>query len=289
MFELLVKPKRAERKPYEMFWVGLFYAALSLILVNLFFRTDTVLKDGAGLFLVLFTVIFCMPFVYFLIKLEEGKDVEISDSGKLIKEHSKAIKALIWMFLGFVVAFSIGYIVLGANGPANFNFQIKTYCAINSPHSVSNCLTEYGVITGSAVGQPLFLRIFSNNLQVLFFTLVFSIIMGAGAIFILVWNASVIAAAIGIFAKNGLFSLPCAYVRYLIHGVPEIAAYFIGALAGGIVSVAIIRKDLHDERMWGILQDALLLVIIAIAILIISGLMEVYLTPGITGFLGCNA
>ena len=288
MFEFLVKPKRAERRPYEMFWVGLFYASLSLILVNLFFRTDTVLRDGAGLFLVLFTVIFCMPFVYFLIKLEEGKDVEISDSGKLIKEHSKAIKALIWLFLGFVVAFSVGYILLGSNGPANFNFQVKTYCAINSPQDMTGCLSEYGILTGSAVGQSFFLRILSNNLQVLLFTLLFSIVMGAGAIFILVWNASVIAAAIGLFAKEGFFSLPCAYLRYLIHGVPEIAAYFVAALAGGIISVAIIRKDLHGERLWGILQDSLLLVIIAIGILIASGLMEVYLTPGIINFFRCG-
>ena len=128
-----------------------------------------------------------------------------------------------------------------------------------------------------------------NNLQVMFFTLIFSLVFGAGAIFILVWNASIIAAAMGIFAKEGLFQLPCAYVRYLFHGVPEIAAYFIAALAGGIVSVAIFRKDLHDERLWSILQDALLLIIVALIVLAISGLMEVYLTPGITSFVGCSA
>ena len=119
--------------------------------------------------------------------------------------------------------------------------------------------------------------------------LLFSLIFGAGAIFILVWNASVIAAAIGLFAKQGLFGLPCAYLRYLFHGIPEIAAYFVAALAGGIISVAIIRKDLREERLWGILQDSLLLFIIAIVILIISGLMEVYLTPGIISFFHCGA
>jgi len=38
----------------------------------------------------------------------------------------------------------------------------------------------------------------------------------------------------------------------MIHGIPEIVAYFIGALAGGIISVAIIRKDLRGD---GDLED----------------------------------
>ena len=87
----------------------------------------------------------------------------------------------------------------------------------------------------------------------------FSLLFGAGAIFILVWNASVIAAAIGIFAQGSLSQLPVAILRYMVHGVPEIAAYFIGALGGGIISVAVIRKDLRGEGMWKILQDSLIL------------------------------
>jgi uncharacterized membrane protein SpoIIM required for sporulation len=292
MFEMIMKPKRAERRPYEMFFIGLVYATISMLFVNFIFAKDTALREGSGLLLVLFTVLSCLPFVYFLIKLEEGKDVEISDSGRLIKEHSKAIFALIWLFVGIVVAFSIGYVLMdvaGQNPAESFNFQIKTYCAINSPQNYENCLGQYGLISGSATtSSNFFYRIFMNNLGVMLFTLVFSLIFGAGAIFILVWNASVIAAAIGIFAKQGLFHLPCAYVKYLVHGVPEIAAYFIAALAGGIVSVAIIRKDMRGERLWSILQDALLLVIVAIAILFVSGLMEVYLTPGITSFVGCG-
>jgi uncharacterized membrane protein SpoIIM required for sporulation len=65
----------------------------------------------------------------------------------------------------------------------------------------------------------------------------------------------------------------------MIHGVPEISAYFIGALAGGIVSVAVIRRDLRGERIWKVLQDALLLIIIGIIILFLSALVEVYITP----------
>jgi uncharacterized membrane protein SpoIIM required for sporulation len=281
MIEMLVKPKRAERRPWEMFFVGLFYASVSLILVTFVFGKDTILKEGSGLLIVIFTVIACLPFMYYIIKLEEGKDVEINGSGKLIKEHSKAIHALIWMFIGFLVAFSFWYLVLPEESAGqNFNFQIKTFCAINSPSSYGNCIEQYAIpATGAATSSNFFLQIFSNNVYVLIFTILFSLVLGAGAIFILVWNASVIAAAIGIFAKGNLSQLPLGLLRYMVHGIPEIGAYFVGALAGGIVSVAIIRKDLHGEGTWKILQDSLIMVIIAIIILVIAALMEVYLTP----------
>jgi uncharacterized membrane protein SpoIIM required for sporulation len=281
MIEMLIKPKRAERRPWELFFIGLFYASVSFLLVSFVFGKDFVLSGGSGLLLVIFTVISCLPFIYFIIKLEEGKDIEIDDSGRLIKEHSKAIIAMMWLFMGFVVAFSFWYIVLPEEAGQNFNFQIKTFCAINAAHNYDICIAQYGVpsLTGSATGMTTFLSIFSNNIYVLIFTLLFSLIFGAGAIFILVWNASVIASAIGIFAKGNMASLPAGVLRYMIHGVPEIAAYFVGALAGGIISVAVIRKDLRGEGTWKILQDALILIIIAVIILVIAGLMEVYLTP----------
>ncbi|MFH0808021.1 MAG: stage II sporulation protein M [archaeon] len=290
MIELLMKPKRAERRPWEMFFVGLFWASVSLLLVSIVFGKDSVLREGSGLLIVIFTVMCCLPFMYYIVKLEEGKDVSISDSGTLIKEHSKAVHALTWMFLGFVVAFSFWYMVLpwdigiatipGDSGN-NFNFQIKTFCAINSPSHFDYCIEQYGVpvTTGAATGSDAVLGIFANNIYVLIFTILFSLMFGAGAMFILVWNASVISAAIGIFAKGELSQLPLGLARYMIHGVPEIGAYFVGALAGGIVSVAVIRKDLKGEGTWRILQDSLLMIIIAIVILILAALMEVYLTP----------
>jgi len=65
------------------------------------------------------------------------------------------------------------------------------------------------------------------------FTLIFSLIFGAGAIFILAWNASVISAAIGIFTSYNINEIPIGLLRYMIHGFPEITSYFVTALAGG--------------------------------------------------------
>jgi len=282
MFEMLINPRKAERKSWEMFFIGLFYASLSLLLVNWIFAQDVVLAKYSGILIVTFCVIVSMPFIYYTIKLEEEKDLRIEGFFRILKEHSKALLAFMWLFFGFIVAFSIWYIVLPSEN--NFRAQIETYCMINRPANFNECIEQYGIkTTGRATGflttKERLIAIFTNNIYVLIFTIIFSLILGAGAIFILAWNASVIAAAIGIFSKSGLADLPFGIMRFMIHGSFEIVAYFIGALAGGIISVAVIKHDTRSEKFWGILQDSLNLVILAIIVLFIAALIEVFITP----------
>jgi uncharacterized membrane protein SpoIIM required for sporulation len=283
MLELLINPKKAERNPWELFFIGAFYASMSILLVNWIFAQDAVLSRYSGILIVTFTVMFSMPFVYFTIRLEERKISENSGMWKLIEEHNKAILALMFLFIGFVVAFSFWYIILSST--ENFRAQIETYCLINRPSSFNECVHQYGIkdfssTTGfaSSTKERLFL-IFANNVYVLIFTLVFSLIFGAGVIFVLAWNASVIAAAIGIYSKGQLSGMPMALTRYLIHGIPEIASYFIVALAGGIISAAVIKHEAGTDKFWEVLQDSIDLIILAIVILFLAALIEVYVTP----------
>ena len=165
-----------------------------------------------------------------------------------------------------------------------FNAQIGTYCAINSPGNVNGCISEYlpgsNAVTGAVSSGALqFASILENNLLVMMFTLVFSLLFGAGAIFILAWNASVISASIGIFAKSSLVDIPLGLARYMIHGFPEIAAYFVAALAGGIFGIGVARHGIKDKLFLKIAMHTAILIFISILLLVLAGLMEVYLTP----------
>lgn len=282
MLEMILSPRKAKRRPWEMFVVGLFYASLAILLVNWIFSQDPVLSKYAGILVVTFTVMFSLPFMYFLIRDEEEEDIKQDGLLRMLGEHSKAVYALMWLFLGFIVAFSFWYIMLSSN--QNFKAQIETYCAINRPTNFNECTEQYGMknpvkTAGFLTSSEKLFMIFANNIYVLIFTIVFSLIFGAGAIFVLAWNASVIAAAIGIFTKSNLSNLPLGLARYMIHGVPEILAYFIAALAGGIISIAVIKKDIRRDKFWNVLQDSLNLVIIAVVILFIAALIEVFITP----------
>ena len=124
-----------------------------------------------------------------------------------------------------------------------------------------------------------FLSIIENNVYVMIFTLIFSLIFGAGAIFVLAWNASVISAAIGIFTSYNIKEIPFGLLRYMIHGFPEIAAYFITALAGGIFGIGVIKNGIRNEKFLRIVENVVILLFISILILIIAAVIEVYFTP----------
>ena len=221
MFEMLINPKKAERKPWEMFFVGAFYASVSLLLVNWIFSSDSVLSKHSGILIITFTVMFSIPFMYYTIKLEEKRIAKSNSTFSLLSEHRRAIYAFMWLFLGFVLAYSFWYTLLPTAD--SFKTQIETYCQINSPSSFEVCVDQYisknlNSTTGFLTAKDRLFLIFTNNMYVLLFTLLFSLIFGAGVIFILAWNASVIAAAIGIFSEAKISYIPFAFLRFMIHG-----------------------------------------------------------------------
>jgi len=277
----LINPKNAGRKPWHMFLIGLIYASAATILVNWFFSRDAVLSNFSGMIVVTFTVMLSYPFMYFLMRKEESDD-ETADSFKSIwRVHKDAIYAFMWLFLGFVIAFAFWNILL--ENPDLFNAQIRTYCRINSPGDLEKCVSEYAFakssLTGAASSGMRFLIILENNVYVMISALIFSLIFGVGAIFILAWNASVISTAIGIFTKYKAAAIPFGLWRYLIHGIPEILSYFTTGLAGGIIGVGIIRYGISDSRTLKVVKNAIILLFIAIILLVIGAFIEVYITP----------
>lgn len=270
VLESLINPMKAEKSPLSMLIYGFIFASISIILSLLIFRNDP------SMVAVFITVMITIPLMYTTMKFEEGKDLEIKDEKTLLKQHWKALKFLIFLFFGFIIAYSLWFIFLPAETTQSlFSTQLSTISSINSKIS-GNLLINSGILV----------KIFMNNLKVMLFCLFFSLFFGAGAIFILTWNASVIGAAMGTFATEKLsifgtyfITLPLSLMRYMTHGVFEILAYFMAGLAGGIISVAIINNDLVGEHKKVILKDALDLIILAVGVLVIGAIVEVYVTP----------
>jgi len=220
--------------------------------------------------------------MYFLFKKEEENDEEVEGFFTVWKAHKDALWAFLWLFLGFILAFSIWYMVLSDSNL--FNAQVETYCAINSPGAISQCVAKYDInaqaaATGAATKEMRFLSIIENNIYVMIFTLIFSLIFGAGAIFVLAWNASVISAAVGIFTSYSIKDIPFGLLRYMIHGFPEVAVYFIAALAGGIFGFGVIKNGIKGPKFLRIVENVVILLFISIIILIIAAVIEVYFTP----------
>ncbi|MBS3143816.1 stage II sporulation protein M [Candidatus Woesearchaeota archaeon] len=270
VLESLVNPIKAEKNPLSMFIYGFIFASISIILALLIF------KEEASMVSVFLTVMITTPLMYSTMRFEESKDMKMRDERALLRHHWKALKFLIFLFFGFIVAYSLWFVFLPpSTTQILFHTQLNTISSINSKIS-GNLLVNSGIL----------LRIFINNFKVMLFCLFFSLFFGAGAIFILTWNASVIGAAMGSFATErlGLFGshligIPLSLMRYMTHGVFEILAYFMAGLAGGIISVAIINNDLMGENKKRILRDSVDLILLSIVFLIVGSIIEVFVTP----------
>ena len=68
-------------------------------------------------------------------------------------------------------------------------------------------------------------------------------------------------------------------LKYSLHGLLEILAYFVGGLAGGIISVAVIRHNFGTRKFERILWDASDLIIISVVVLVVAAILEVWVTP----------
>jgi len=294
VLESLTTPVSAERKPLQMFFIGIVYSSVAILLSLWIF------KDQASLVMVFLTVMACVPLIYHTIRLEEKKDKTPLTEKSLLKEHSRAIMFLTFLFVGFVISFAMWFTFLPTQlTQATFQTQIATINTINTQITSGTVISGEATnkITSNITSTTLFSRILLNNIKVLIFCLLFSFFYGSGAIFILTWNASVISAAVGTFIRNnlGAYAVQSGFLkigayfqivsigllRYFIHGIPEIIAYFIGGLAGGIISVAVIKHDFGGENFHKIMYDALSLSLIALALLFVAALIEVWITPAL--------
>lgn len=280
VLESLISPLKAERKPWEVFFLGLIFSSVA-IGISLW-----VLPQHSSMLMVFLTVAASIPLIYNIIRFEEKKDTVYHSERKLLSEHKKAIEAFVALFIGCLVSFSFWYLFSPADWlPLLFNAQEGAIVSVNA------------AFTGSAVSAlSVVMKIFSNNLLVLIMCVLFSFVYGAGAIFILTWNASVGGAFIGNFMRsrvpNGTNLLGYFHVaslgllRYLPHGVVEMAAYFVGGLAGGIISVAVIRHQFFSEDFERIVFDSSDLILLAIIMLFFAAIIEVFITPGLVGLVG---
>lgn len=273
MFKLLFSPKRAERHPLEMMLIAIFYSSVSIILSLWIF------PEQASLVMVFFTVLSIIYVVQGAFKIEEGKEKKKIKEGKLLRQHLRVLIFMLFLFIGFVISFSFWTFILPSE-KAVVIFSMQNSAVQNVKAAIAGI--PGNAVLGSVITNKGLAPILFNNLKVLFVSLVFALFFGAGAIFILAWNASVMGYVIGNLAKDtlGIIGMPIAFAKYFVHGVPEMLAYLTAALAGGIIYIAVWRGDFFNpERNKRMITDVAVLILISIFLLIVAALLEVYVSP----------
>ncbi len=288
MIESLIKPETAEKKPTDTFIAAFLFTILACILTMQIQEVGR----GSGFLVVSFISIASAPFLVRLFKIEEKKT-----RGNLFQRHSALIKIFVFFFIGIIFASSLFFVLTQNN--RIFSDQLNDLCSkgvVKDPVCIETQMTGQSVgsfsMTAKAINGLSFQTILLNNLKVLGLAFLFSFILGAGAIFLISWNATIIGVLIGKIAQdpltfgsisignniflNYLIALPYTLLRLLPHGMFEFGAYFFGAIAGGILSVAIIKKQ--EEGMQAFLfafKDSLEYLVISVVLITIGAAIEI--------------
>ncbi len=266
MFDLILNPNIAERRPSRLVAFGLALGIVStwlgMVIGNL---------GEVGHLIVALICIGATPLLVQMIWSEEEEERKLKET--FLERHGKVIMAYGSLFVGIVIAISLVYVLLPDSLAAKtFAPQISELKAIRSL-----------AVQGNVVASCGFFCILMNNLQVLGFVLLFSFLYGAGAIYITTWNASVVGVLIGVtteeFAKSMhipeslayLIALPIGTLRLLPHGIFEITGYLVGGLAGGMMSASIMRGHAKYKIIW---RDIGLMILLSIVLIVLGAFVE---------------
>lgn len=300
VLESIISPSGSHNNPKSNLILGFIYAAIAIVLAFFIFPSDPSLS------VIFLTTLAALPLLIDVLTEEEEEGMaELRENKKLplIASHIDVFLVFAYMFFGFLICFLAVYIVFPEN-MVNliFSEQIGTIQSIIGPSGlVTNEFLGSATqsVSGAFTAEEGLKIILLNNFKVLLFSLLFSFLYGAGAIFILAWNASVLAVAMGNLIKTKIAEIgqvtgvaligsyfqagSLSVLRYLVHGIPEVSAYFLGAVAGGIISAAVVRSDYRDPRFYEILLDSIDLIAFASLLLIVAALIEVSITPLLVG------
>ncbi len=271
MLESLLEAEKAEKSPWKMLFLAIAIGAVSIAL-------SAIIGSGqeSGHLVVAFACIAAAPLLVRIIQIEEHEDTEPwlakSEVGLLVR-HGDMFAVFGFYFIGFIIITSLFFTVFPSEIMTEvFSSQVTELEAIQGLRT-----------TGQVTNACGFMCLVENNIGVLVLVMLFSFVFGAGAIYIITWNASVVGVLIGMIAREQaantgsplivayLMALPYSLISLFPHGIFEIGSYFLGGLAAGMLSAAVIRKDYKNKR---VLKDIFTVTLIAIVFVIIGAAIE---------------
>lgn len=299
--EILFKPSKVIKSNLMLFFLCIFSVSVAILLSLRIFR------EHSSMLIILFTII---PLIPLLIKIIEREEKLFEKEKKLMK-HS-IVRVYLLMFLFLAISFSLWYLVLPQDLSQDlFKTQISSlgeelnipcydlyteieyekcyladftgegkykyviYLEGNNPDLIKIDNEYYNYNTW------IYFHFLQNNLIILLFVFLTSLIFGAGAIFTITWNASIVGIYLAKSVEGGFFYGIYSFFRALIllipHGLFEISGFILAALSGGILSVAMVRKIVNKDyaHLNKIMKDSAILMIIAVILIVVAALIEV--------------
>lgn len=274
VLEDLFESAGLRHRPFRAFLYGSLFTFLSFVMALFFFRSSM------SVAMVLLTTLLLVPTLTMMIRNEEKVEGKYG-LRHFFRNHKDIIEVYIFGFLGVFLAF----VVVGAG----LYDQPDMYKQVFS-FQTNFLTTEQGVSSESVrmfvdnAYRPTLGRvggIFAHDLLILIFCFVLSFVYGATAIFLVILNGSVFANFIIFVVKTlaqNIVQGAQAFAFFLIHLLPEVSGFMIAAIAGGVVSKAVMHEKRGSAHFKNVFKDATVLLGIAILLVLIGAVIEVFVT-----------
>ncbi len=283
VLESIVSGKELMKHPLVMLFIAILFSSCGMWLAFFTF------PNSSSILGIAFVTIALVPVMHNIFVKEEAIEAETGGwTPNFIERHFTVVRIYAWFFIGLIVSYAFWYAVLPIEMRETvFSEQEKVLGGIEE---LRDKMTGNFTIDRGACGrnaQCWFDIVFFNNAFVMLLSVVFSFIYGAGAVFLIGWNASVIGVKIGqeiVLSiavsgdlSQGIMVGALNMIGLLPHGIPEALGYFFGAIAGGMIGVAVSKKSYLPHELRTISKDAIITLLIALAFLFVGGWIEAIL------------
>jgi len=267
VLDYLISPREAKRRPYEVFVVAALFVSFA-VLAQLFIPSIR----GS---IIIFAMVPAIPLMWSLLVREEHDEEEEIQAcyrthywegtsvTSILSRHAALVEVFSFFFLGAVFAYAVWAAALPPQQTqALYGDQLNELNAIR------------GMNTGKFFDIARFEYLLGHNLQVLGLMFAFCLVYGMGSVYLLLWNASIIGLVVGGKMNEGLLGVAMGFLSLLPRGIFEIAAYFVASIAGGVLSVAIMRKHYKSGIFRFVLRDVGALTALSLVLLAIGAAIE---------------
>lgn len=276
VLESLFSAKKIEKNPWDMLILSVIVTLVCIYISHVIF------PEYAGIITPLLVTVAMTPVIFMVFKIEEGMErqqARHTSQRSFWDRHDETITIFTMFFIGnFLAIFFVSLIAPESFLTSMFSQQIDAINAINPVTAQLIHTSGSFVGSGSFLGSGLLQIILFNNLKVMFFAFLLSFLIGTGALFILSWNASVLAIYLAMFVREGV------YHEFLLrslgiapHAPVEILSYFLAGIAGGILSVGVIREKINSPSFKLVFRDSLLMLLLAVIAVFLGAFLEVFI------------
>jgi len=265
VLESIIPVKKVIKNPVDMFIFSMIISFASVYLADLIFPGEAI-----GKIITLFITVGITPMIYGVFRKEEEierEEAEHKINEKFFERHGETIMLFSLFFLGvFLSIFMVSTFSDESYVKYMFGDQLAEIARVTSLGG-----------TGSLISSNILQIIIENNLRVMGLSFLLSFLIGSGAIIILAWNASILALYLSSFIRKGLMTeFLVRSISLIPHAPVEIAAYFLAGMAGGVLSVGLIREKLFSREFFLIFRDSLILLGLAVVAIFVGAFVEVF-------------